>query len=286
MIFLVCIANLLLSSRACAEDVFLIDRILCTVSLGQDVEVITQSDLDRLSLDGASRTLEQLKFERAMYLEAKKMGMVPDDQALQQGRAQLEKENGLSRAQFDQLFLEIGYTAKEGMEELRHMQAINAILDFKVRSQLMVPRSEIEKFYQENPEMVSASYELEQALIPFSSTKSKQEQQALVDAYIAGTYRSKKVKWSPSFSIEHDDVAQGMRFVYALPEGGIGSVETEDGFLLLKVVAKHPGRERSLEERYEAIADQLRRPRYQQLMDEYKKELFAVVNVVELQSPH
>lgn len=279
------ILSSIISAVSVASEQFLIDQILCTISLGNRTEIITQSDLDRPNLDGSPRTLEQLKFERAIVLNCHAMNMMPDDQAVQQGRAQTEKDNNLSHAEFDQLFMDIGYTPAEGMEELRRMMAMNTMIDFKVRSQLAVPRSEIEAFYAQNPEMVDASYELMQVTIPFSTKKNKDEQRAMVNDFIAAGGTTKKLAWSEPFQVNHTDVATDKQFIYSMQPGEIRSVETPSGFLLFRLVKKNEAHAVPLEDRYDAIADQLRRPRYQQLMDEYKNDLFAMVNVVELQSP-
>ncbi len=47
------------------------------------------------------------------------------------------------------------------------ISVINQLLDFKIRSRLIVPEREVVAYYNENPEVQDASYQIQIGMVPF-----------------------------------------------------------------------------------------------------------------------
>lgn len=271
---------LLLVSFHINAELFLIDRIDTVIFGLEGTEIITRSDVERPSLTGAKRELDEIVFERCMLLDAKKHKVMPDDDAVDKYLANIQRENNLSQEQLKGVFGSAGYSFDEGREQLRNMQAANTMLDFKVRSNLLVPKKEIEKYYNEHPEYAQPKYKLAYALIPFLGDQDEQEAQ-LKSAIKKGKELS-DVTWAKPFWVEKDDIAQEKQFIYSMNPGEIKLVKSTRGFELYKLNAKKERELRPLEERIVEISDILRKPRYGELMDAYQQELFSKNSIVHL----
>src|SRR5579872_2689316 len=84
-----------------ANNLVLIDQIEAVV-YGQDVEIITKSDIDRPALGGGFRTKEEIVFEREVLLDAKKHNLPQDEEAIDAYLAQIQREHNLSPAELEQ----------------------------------------------------------------------------------------------------------------------------------------------------------------------------------------
>lgn len=265
-------------------DTFLIDTIQAVVFASEGTEIITMSDVERPNLSGSPHTCDDIIFERLVFLDAKKHRIMPDEDALDAYLAAIQREHNLSPDELDDIFISAGYTGRdEGRKQLQIMQTIDAMLGFKIRSNLIVPRREVEKYYNVHPEIVEALYVLERAFIPFSSTKSKEQQRKELVCFAAQTGKGiNGVQWSDHFTIQHSDIAAGKSFIFSMQVGNISQPEEIDGgFELFRLKEKNEERLLTLDERYRDIADILRRPRYEELVEEYKKKLFEGASVVE-----
>jgi parvulin-like peptidyl-prolyl isomerase len=86
--------------------------------------------------------------------------------------------------------------------------------------------------------------------------------------------------WEQPFWVIKSELAQEKSFISTLAIGNVATPqETESGFEIFRLKDKHPERLKTIEERYTDIANILRRPRYMQLVDEYKAKLFATSSV-------
>src|SRR3989304_1325054 len=114
-----------------ASDRILLDSIKVVIYGVEGTEIITKSDVDRLSLEGKPRTLDDIILERLMYLDAKKFKMQPDEAAIEKHLGAIQRENNLSSNDLKQIFRSAGYSFEEGREQLGMMSAVNSIVDFK-----------------------------------------------------------------------------------------------------------------------------------------------------------
>jgi hypothetical protein len=280
--------SLILSSILIAEDVadkdesnlILIDQIEVIV-YGPDVEIITKSDLDRPALGGGFKDKAELVFEREVLLDAKKHHLPQDEEAIDAYLAQIQREHNLSQEELEQIFTSSGYTVEEGREQLQMMQTINTMLDIKIRSNLIIPRREVEQYYASHPTVIEATYTLQRAFVPQSSKISSDKQYKVLVQYSKTGKGVAGIEWSDPFTLNHSDIAESKQFIYAMEPGEISLPHVMNGgFEIFKLIEKTPESVKSLEDSYREISDILRRPRYEELMQKYREYLADVCSVV------
>ena len=263
------------------SNFILVDQIEVVVYGQEDVEIITKSDIDRPSLGGGFRTKDEIVFEREVLLDAKKHHIPQDEEAIDAYLAQIQREHNLSEDELENIFTSSGYTLEEGREQLQMMQTINTMLDVKIRSNLIVPRKEVEEYYKNNPTIIEATYTLQRALVPQSKKLSADQQYNILVKYAQTGKGASGITWSDSFTINHSDVAASKQFIYDMELGQISlPQEVNGGFEMFKLIEKTPQTVKSLDDSYREIVDILRRPKYEELMEKYKAALMQHASVV------
>ena len=263
------------------SKLILLDQIEVVVYGQEDVEIITKSDIDRPSLGGGFRSKEDIVFEKEVLLDAKKHHIPQDEEAIDAYLAQMQREHNLSEAELEEIFTSAGYTIEEGREQLQIMQAINTMLDVKIRSNLIVPRKDVEEYYKNNPTIIEATYTLERAFVAQSKKLSHNVQYKVLKKYAQTGKGVSGIVWGDPFIISHSDVAESKQFIYSMELGQISlPEEVYGGFELFKLVEKTPETVKSLEESYRDIVDILRRPKYEELMEKYRQCLLKSASVV------
>ncbi len=256
---------------------YTLDRICVVVYSEESTEIITQSDLERPGLDGAPRSLDDLILEKLIFADAKKFKILADEEAVDRHLMTVQKDNNLTLDQLKQIFRNAGYTYEEGRVQFGIMTTINSMIDFKIRSRLMIPEKEIMAYYNEHPVVEEAEYELVRAVVPYAD--DMQEQRKKLMAPSKSTIAA--LNWSEPFLIKQSDLAEDKQFLGALAVGELSEPqESAHGFELFRMVARKEERLQPLDERYREITEILRKPRYDALFAEYKKDLFDHASLV------
>ncbi len=263
------------------SNFILVDQIEAVVYGQEDVEIITKSDIDRPSLGGGFRTKDEIIFEREVLLDAKKHHIPQDEEAVDAYLVQIQREHNLSQEELENIFTASGYTLEEGREQLQMMQTVNTMIDVKIRSNLIVPRREIEEYYRNHPTVIEATYTLQRAFVPQSKKMSAEQQHNVLVKYAQTGKGASGITWSDPFTINHADIAENKQFIYDMEPGQISTPqEVSGGFEMFKLVEKTPQTVKSLEESYREILEILRRPKYDELMEKYKAALMKNASVV------
>lgn len=276
-----------------APQHFLIDQIERVIygpgfpeakGLRDTTAIITKSDLERIGLDGAPRTMDKLIFEDLVFLDAKKYNML-DDKLVDRYIDAVRAQNNLSLDDIKKMFHDSGYTYEEGREQLAKFNMINQLLDFKVRSKVIVPEREARAYYDAHPEFEPAAYQVERIFVPVTPGVSREENKKDIQdkvklgQHIIGSE-------SVDFWINDEDISAEKAFIRALQICGTSEVLSfENGFEVFKLLAKKDQRKVPFEERFRQIVNQLKQPLFQKLFDNYKAELRKQCVVVDLSDP-
>lgn len=264
-------------------NLVLLDQIEVVIYGQEDVEIITKSDIDRPSLGGGFRTKDEIIFEREVLLDAKKHHLPQDEESIDAYLVQMQREHNLSQKELEEIFTSSGYTIEEGREQLQVMQTVNTMLDIKIRSNLIVPRRDVEEYYKNNPTIVEATYTLERSFVPQSKKISADAQQNVLTKYAQNGKGVSGIVWSDPFIINHSDIAENKHFIYDMNPGQISLPHPiNGGFEIFRLVEKTPEQVKSLDEVYRDIVDVLRRPKYEELMENYRNFLLKSAAVVYL----
>lgn len=264
------------------ESALLIDTMQAVVFGQGGTQVITYSDVIRPGLAGAPRTLDDIVFERLVYLDAQKYKIMADEDAVDKYLTMVQKENNLTLDQLKDVFASAGYSYEEGREQFKMMQTVNSMLDFKIRSHVIVPRQLVEQYYHEHPVIDEATYKIQIGFLP--AIEGKQDQQKKALEYMTRTTKEVRgIQWNEPFSVKKGDIADDKQFILNLKVGQSSMpIDRGNGFEVYRLVERKEERIPTLEERYKEIADILRKPIYQDLMDKYKKQLFDTSSVMYL----
>jgi len=265
---------------------YYVDSIQVTVYGSEGTDIITASDVRRPGLDGSSRTLDDLVYEKLMYQDALKYHMLPDTDAIDKHLKSVQREHNLTLDQLKGIFKSAGYSYEEGRAQFGVMTAVNQVIGFKIGSRLVVSEQEINCYYDAHPEVIETSYQLQRVVVPFDTLKSKNILKNNLTAYAKTGKTKLSIDWSMPFWINESDVASEKKHIFALDSNKISNpTEIEDGFELFKLLQKKEAQLRPLQERYREIANLLRQPKQVQLLEEYKIELKDNSSVVYMQSP-
>lgn len=258
-----------------------VDGVKAIIYSETETIVITDSEAERPGLDGQPKSLEDTIFTNRVYLNAKDYGWTLGSEDIDKNWEDVKKQNNLSESDMQRITEQSGYTIPEAKKELGKMSAVSQMFDFKVKSDIFVSKQEVQEYYHNNPEVRPAQYYISRGVVPFSDLEPKDAMKKRLELFAQTGKGTVRIAWSEPFCIEHGKLAADKEFIYAMQPGQI-SMPTEiyNGFELFKLVDKKPESLVPLSERYDEIASLLKRPKYEQILDDYKKDLATKTTVV------
>jgi parvulin-like peptidyl-prolyl isomerase len=282
LVFFVCMVGCLGCSGLQAKR-YTIDTIKVVVYGEEATDIITQSEVERPGLDGAVRSLDTMIFERLVFQYAGKYGILPKEDEVDRYLKAIQRENNLTLDQLKGVFTAAGYTYEEGRKQFSVIATVNKVLDYRIRSRLIVPEKDVRAYYEEHPEYEEASYLVRRTLVPFYTIKTEKELEMALARMVKDETLLTEFSWSDPFTIEVNDLAEDKQFITQMKIGEVSEpVALADGFELFYLKDKKERRLKSFEERYKDIADILRQPRYTALMSEYKSDLLNAASILYL----
>lgn len=255
-------------------DAFLIDKIEAVVFAQEGAQVITKADTNKPSLDGRMRTLDELILESLMYLDAKRMKILPDEATIDKHLEAVQRDNNLTLSDLKNIFKASGYTFEEGREQFGMISVVNQLLDYKIRSRLIIPEKEVVAYFNAHPEKIERAYYIMRAVIPYSYSQNKAAQQQEIEEFISSGQGLVKIDWQEPFWRNDSELPDTKRFLTTMNAGETSKpVAMADGFELFQLKEIRPESMRTLDDRYREIVDILRKPKYEQLFTDYKTQL-------------
>ena len=265
------------------EDVQGAETINKTVAIiygGDEIEVVTKVDCERNPLGQGNISPEEAVLERLMYLETKKLQISVDDDAIETYLLGIQTQHDISREQLAEIFRQAGYTMGGGREHFRRAKSVERLLEYKIKTKIVVSKEDIEEYYKQHPIKVEAVCVVQIGVIPFSSKESVQEQQRRIENDIKNKKTLKNVKWSDPLEMKKSSVASNMLYLFDQQVGYVSKPETvEDGFKIFRLKNSTPEGLKPLSERYSEILNELRLPLYKKLLEDYKEELLQRASI-------
>lgn len=126
-----------------------------------------------------------------------------------------------------------------------------------------------------------AAYYIEHALVFFDQDNNKEKQLKQLESVIRSHDPQHTIRWETSFWINEDELAADKQFITMLKPGQISEpIQTAVGFELFKLIDKREARLKTLDERYGAIVNFLRRPKYGELMEKFQQDLLDSASII------
>jgi len=278
--FLFPILFVLLAFNAKAKDLFLIDQIETIIFGPEETAIVTKSDIDRPGLDGVPKTKDKVILQHLIFQDAKKYKIV-DEKMVDRYMAAVQAEHNLTVDQLKDMFNAYGYTYQEGREQLSILYTVNSLIDFKVRSRLIIPEKEVKAYYDANPLLTEAKYNLQRMFIPVSADVDKKVLKEKIIQKIDTGQDILFGQWGNVFPVKKANLSEDKLFITNMKVGQTyHPQEYQNGFEIFKLVDKKDKQLVPFEERYKEIADELRRPLYEKLFQEYTSGLFENCTIV------
>ena len=269
---LLCLA--LLSIKGLSAELFLIDQIETVIFGPEDTSIITRSDLTRPALDGQFRTKEQLVLDHLIYQDAMRYNIV-DEAMVDRYMAMIQRENNLTLDQIKAMFREYGYTYEEGRQQLSILNTVNSMVDFKIRSKLIVSEKEVRAYYDANPVYSPESYLIMRIFVPFVEGVSREALREEVKNKLKLGETIAGANYSEPFWRDKADLPAEKSFISTLKVNQFSPLQEDAaGIEIFKLLDKRESKLIPFEVRYKEMADKLRKPLYETLFDEYKASLY------------
>lgn len=252
-----------------ATDLELLEAIRAVIYTAEGIDVLTQSMLDRPSLDGQPKSLEDLIDEWLIYRDGASKANI-SEATIDAGIAQFKKQNNLTDAQLNEFFERNGYTLAEGRQEFKRLQMVGQMIEHNVGGKMrIIPEAEIKRYYDEHPISQEASYILERAQVSESMLRN------------ATTMRT-KAEWTQLPEVKESELASHLHFIINLKVEQMSKPRKLDNgeYEIFRLKAKTERHAVPLEERRREIIGILRKPRYEQALAEYKKRLRDGAHIV------
>ena len=240
--------------------------------------IISTLEIDRPTIDGRKRTLEELVFDKLLAFEAMYVyRFVLPDEAIDKYINSIKEQNRISDERLRQMFLEAGYTYEEAREQFAMGQSIDALLNFKIRSRLVVPEKDIRDYYEAHPEYEDASYRIQKGFIP-DDFFTQDELNAMTDEDL----KSPMITWSMPYWISEDEMTDERKeIIKNIKENQCGKPEKiTGGYDITKVLSVKTKTLKTFEERYKSIVMQLQEPQYYKMLADFKKELLEKYEII------
>ena len=245
----------------------IVDEIRAVVYHEDGARIVLTSDI-KPDLDGRPRSLRDAVLEELMLVEADHFHITVTDDDAEDYLAELQKMNHMGRAGMERVMEDMGYSYAEGREKLRRRQAVEQLVDFRVRSdkRFIVTREDVEKFEAEHPVFEQGLYTLAQVVVPADAAMQKKYSQQELDA----------LAWEDSFDLHENDVADDKKFLADAPLGSVvDREEVEGGVELTRLVARRARRRVTVDELYDQVVNKIRMERFDELMKDFQKNILA-----------
>ena len=268
----------------------------------QDVrgEVVRRQDLSdeqrqKFLEEAEKNALRDQIDHRLLIQKAKELGVSVEAQVLRQ-RDRMMKANNLKTIEEFEVWVveQTGMTAEDALDQIRSHFLTQAIVGQEVGSRIIIPRDEIEAYYEEHKQEFMRTEGLHLAEIVISTEDKTGEELAAAEKKAKET-RKRLLKGEPFAEIarrvsdnkqnseQGGDIGIWRRgqlrkniedLVFDKPRGHITDlIEVPNGYLILKVFEKHREGLATLEEVRDEIRNRLSGPKFQPAFREYLSKL-------------
>lgn len=260
------------------QPLVFIDRISAVIYTDTDPIILTASDFKRPSVNGVKQNKQDIIVSRIMDYEAQFVYKMPiSDDAIDKYLNSLKEHHNLDESQLKMMFNKVGYSYEEGVDELRRMLSVDSLLNFKIKSRLVVTEEEARIYYAEHVSIEPTAYQIRKGFLPKDLLTDEQIQE-LTDT---GKH-NEKIEWTEPYWLAEDEIAESRQFITSLKEGEAQIEPLDDGYEVVQLIKKRVGSKKSFEESYKDIVEKLRMPLFEKVLKEYQDELLKKYEVVYL----
>lgn len=270
------------------SNLILLDEVKVLVHGPEAKTIFCSSDEGRHGIDGRPKDIQNCIVEELIFQDAKRMKIPLEPEIIQEHLNRTIRAFGLKPGDEDKVFAQEGYTRAEGLKEFEKIYAVQAMLDFKVKSDLVVTEEQVIKYWEENPIVIEERFCIQTAFVSAQQKSEEgikegsQELEKRIDDLIKTGQSKLVINWSDSFWIKGSEVAQDLEMITTMKKGQIIKIARNQGYQLYKLVDYEPEKLVPLHERYREIVDTLKHPMFDKKMKKYHQELLKGATVIYL----
>lgn len=260
------------------KDAETIDCISAVIYGPEGTDIVMHSEARRASVDGRPQTLKDIILQRLVCQDAVKYQVKASDESVDRYLANMKESHDLNDADIRDLFLSSGYTMDEGREELKRMDVVNSLLNYRVRTRVIVTENEVRAFCEKHPDYIPARYKVQKAVFPFEDDRKQQKKKLEKEvSEHPDRITFKKAYWASDDELPENSVIRTVRV-------GVPSSlqEDDESFYVFRIQEKVPAKKRAMKERYRDVVDELRFPKYKKLLDRYYDQLLHDASILYL----
>lgn len=250
-----------------------VDKILAIIYHPNGSHLILQSDLTS-SIDQITIPQEEVILRKLIEIDAEIMQVNISDDDIDRLWARRQKELNLTQ---EQLLEKIKpYTLEQAREELKKNIILQNMIDYRVRTKIIIDKNDIEKYYKENPIYQEASYTISQSTVELNVSSETIKKIKLQKAIESGEI-DKLAHWGPAIEIKDSQIAADKAHIKNLNIGDIITFEnnSDNSINLIKLISKSEPRLLEYKEREEEIYNLLYQEKFEKIFNEYKDKLFG-----------
>ncbi len=262
-----------------SKNAHLEDCVSVVIYTTEDPIVLTKKDFERDSINGAEQTKSDIIMQHIMAHHARVMyKMEASEEMMEKYLQNIMDQHGLTRDQIKIMFEQAGYTLQEGIEQLKMMYLIDNLLNYKIKSRLIISEEAIQKYYDENPEYTIATYTMQTGFIKSNDITPEQ-----ISDWSKIKNNFNNIEWSDSYTLDDEDISEDRAFIKNLGLYEISDLEeVVEGFEIIRLLKKREAVLKKMEDRHKIILEKLRAPMFEKMLKEYKKELLSEYEVVDI----
>lgn len=263
-------------------ELFLVDQIDCVVCGPAYNKPITDTDITwKRTLDNQFIPLSKQIQNDIILQQISTEKMPMDPTATEKYVESLKKQLKINDAELEELFGQVGRTMAEGIEMLQSQYATEFFTHYKFKSQLVPTDDEILNYFNEYPDFVDGSYEIQIARVSYNSDE-RDEAKNKIEEFIKNPdlIDNDIIVWGKTLKISSDDLSADQKFIENMKQGEIQVQETEGTFELVKLLASEPTRIKALQERKNSIIDALNRKKLEQMLKNYNNSVKEFVDII------
>ena len=256
---------------------------------------LTDEQRQKFLGEAEENALRDLIDHRLLIQKANEFGVSVKAQVLRQRDRMMKANNIKTIEEFETWVVEqTGMTAEDVMEQIRSHFLTQAIIGQEVGSRIIIPRDEIEAYYEEHKQEFMRSEGVRLAEIVISTEGKTGEELAAAEKKAKDTRKrllkgetfseiARRVSDNKQNSEQGGDIGVWRRgqlrkdiedLVFDKPGGHITDlIEVPNGYLILKVFEKHREGLATLEEVRDEIRNRLSGPKFQPAFREYLSKL-------------
>lgn len=254
------------------------DKTLAIIYNQGESTVVLKSHL-RPGLEGLPRTLKDVIFEKLMIFDAQNLKIAITEADVDRHLLQVQKQFKLSLDETIKLFKQMGYTYEEGRDQLKTKLMIENIIEYRVKSKIILDKKIVQQYYDEHPKYQEATSEVCQAFYRFGESSPALTTIKIENAIHEGTIDN-FVKWGTPFFLKENEIASEKEFIKKLNPGEVSIInKTEEGIFLIKLVSKTPRYLISLQERETEIMNIIGQELFAKKFEEYRKKLLEEARI-------